>query len=240
MNHRPFLVRAAAGLATALVLMSTAAAQRAEGRRYAPGPFDAVVITGSAAVRVVQGSDDSVFVEGGDDAQAAISLDLDGSTLRVNPSGAWKFWRSKQQQIVVTARDLKRIEISGAADVVAPDALQLRQLQVRISGAGTVRLDKLTVGRLDFTVSGSGTGQMTGSADQLAVRISGRGAYLGENLVSQVASVMVSGAGDVKVWAMKELSASVSGVATVDFWGSAAVQRSNSGLTTWNDRGPKR
>ena len=78
------------------------------------------------------------------------------------------------------------------------------------------------------------------SRDELAVRISGRGANLGENLVSQVASVMVSGAGDVEVWAMKEPSASVSGVATVDFWGRAAVQRSNSGLTTWNDRGPKR
>ena len=72
------------------------------------------------------------------------------------------------------------------------------------------------------------------------MRISGRGAYLGENLVSQVASVMVSGAGDVKVWATKDLTASVSGVATVDVWGSAAVHRGNSGLTTWTDRGPRR
>ncbi len=232
--------RAAVGLAAALSLLSLASAQGVEGRRYVPGPFDAVVISGSAAVRLVQGSDDSVVVEGDDDAQGAVSLDLDGTTLRVNPSGAWKFWRSQQQQIVITTRELKRIEISGAGDVVAPESMQLRQLQVRIAGAGNVRFDKLKVGRLDFTISGSGTGTMAGSAEQLAIRISGRGAYLGENLVSQVASVAVSGAGDVKVWAMKELSASVSGVATVDFWGSAAVQRSSSGLTTWNDHGPKR
>jgi len=72
------------------------------------------------------------------------------------------------------------------------------------------------------------------------VRISGRGAYLGENLASKSATLSVSGAGDVKVWATKELTASVSGVATVDFWGSATVRRNDSGFTTWNDRGDKR
>ena len=175
-----------------ILLVASAAAQGAEGRRYAPGAFDAVVISGTATVRLVQGSEDSVFVEGDDEAQQAISLDLDGPTLRVRPSGAWKFWRSKQQQIVVTARDLKRLEISGAADVVAPESLQLKQFLVRISGAGTVRFDKLKVGSLDFNVSGYGSGVMAGSADELAVRISGRGAYLGENLLTQVASVNVS------------------------------------------------
>ena len=227
-------------LSASLLLVASAAALGADGRRYAPGPFDALVITGTATVRLVQGNDDSVFVEGDDDAQQAISVDLDGAALRVRPSGAWKFWRGKQQQIVVTVRELKRLEISGAADVVAPEALQLKQLLVRISGAGTVRFDKLKVGSLDFNVSGYGTGVMAGSADELAVRISGRGAYLGENLLSQVASVSVSGAGDVKVWAMKELTANVAGAATIDFWGSAVVHRTNSGLTNWSDRGPKR
>ncbi|MEO8835761.1 MAG: head GIN domain-containing protein [Caldimonas sp.] len=237
--HRP-LFRSLAGLAASLLMVGSAAAQNAEGRRHAPGPFDTVVMSGSATIKLLQGNEDSVFVEGDDDAQQAVSLDLEGRTLRVSPSGAWKFWRGKPQQIVVTARDLKRIEISGAGDVIAPEAMQMRELQVRISGAGSVRLDKLKVGALDFSVSGSGTGTMAGSADELRVRISGRGTYLGENLAAQTAKVTVSGAGEVKVWATKELTATVSGVATVDFWGSAAVHRTNSGLMTWNQHGPKR
>ena len=240
MNWRRPFHRGITWLSVSLLLVASAAAQGADGRRYAPGPFDTLVITGSATVRLVQGSDDGVFVEGDDAAQQAISLDLDGPALRVRPSGAWKFWRGKEQQIVVTVRELKRLEISGAADVVAPESLQLKQLLVRISGAGTVRFDKLKVGSLDFNVSGYGSGVMAGSADELAVRISGRGAYLGENLLTQVATVNVSGAGEVKVWAMKELNANVAGAATIDFWGSAVVHRVNSGLTNWNDRGPKR
>jgi hypothetical protein len=238
MNIRASLPRLAAALA-ALVLASTAGAQ-GDGRRYAPGRFDSVVISGTASVKLVQGNEDSVFIEGEDDAQGAVSLDVEDGLLRIRPGGAWKFWRSKQLQMTITARDLKQLQISGAADVVAPEAMRLRQLSIKISGAGSVRLDKLKADKLDFTVSGQGTGQMTGAVDELSVRISGRGAYLGENLASKQAAIVVSGAGDVKVWATKELAASVSGVATVDFWGPAKVSRSNSGLTTWNDRGDKR
>jgi hypothetical protein len=240
MNLRFHTLRVVATALASLVFASFALAQGVEGHRYTPGPFDAVVISGSALIRLVQGSDDSVFIEGDDEAQRAVSFDLEGGTLRVNPSGAWKFWRSRQQQIVVTARDLKRIEISGSAEVVAPESLKLRQLQVRISGAGTVRLDKLKAERLDFNVSGKGTGLISGAVEDLVVRISGRGTYLGENLACQVADITVSGAGDLKVWAVKDLTASVSGFATIDFWGSAAVHRTSSGIMTWNDRGPKR
>ena len=227
-------------LAGAIALAPVAGAQGVEGRRYAPGPFDALAISGSATFKLVQGGEDSVFVEGDDEAQDAVRLDVDDGVLRVRPSGAWKFWRSKQLMITVTARELKRIEISGAADVVAAEPLSVKQIQVRISGAGSVRLDKLKAEKLEVNIAGVGSAQVAGSADTLQVRISGRGAYLGENLGSKWATLSVSGAGDVKVWATKELTASVSGVANVDFWGSATVRRNDSGITTWNDRGDKR
>jgi hypothetical protein len=240
MNIRRRSVAAWLALASWLALAAPAPAQGVEGRKYAPGPFDTLVLDGSATVRLVQGADDSVFIEGDDEIQGAVDLDLDGGVLRLRPSGSWKFWRSKQIQIVVTARELRRLEIKGAADVVAAEPLRLKQLQVRISGAGSVRLDRLKADKLEFNVSGSGTGQLAGAVDELTVRISGRGAYLGENLASQSANLAVSGAGEVRVWATKELTAHVSGVATIDFWGNAKVTRTNSGLTTWNDRGDKR
>lgn len=240
MSRPARFLAASFSLAVLLVLATAARAQGVEGRKYAPGAFDALVITGSATFKLVQGGEDSVFVEGDDEAQGAVRLDVEDGVLRVRPSGAWKFWRSKHALITVTARELKRIEISGAADVVAAEPLKLKQLQVRLSGAGSVRLDKVQTDRLDVSISGLGNAQAAGSADNLEVRISGRGAYLGENLATKWAQLSVSGAGDVKVWATKELTATVSGVASVDFWGSAMVKRTNSGITTWNDRGDKR
>ena len=240
MSARAGFLAAIVWLAALLAAAPAACAQGVEGRKYTPGPFDTLVITGSATLKLVQGSEDSVFVEGDDEAQSAVRLDVDDGVLRLRPSGAWKFWRSKELAIVVSARELKRIEIRGAADVVAAEALTPKQFQVRISGAGSVRLDKIKADALDVSIAGVGTAQVAGSVETLQVRISGRGAYYGENLASKWATLSVSGTGDVKLWATKELSASVSGVASVDFWGSATVRRNDPGFTTWNDRGDKR
>ena len=56
----------------ALLLPVAAFAQAPEGRVYTPGAFDAIEVSGAAAVRFVQGEVDEVFVEGGADAQRAV------------------------------------------------------------------------------------------------------------------------------------------------------------------------
>ena len=122
MNIRCRSVAAWVSLVIGLVLAAPAPAQGVEGKKYALGSFDAVVFNGTAGVRLVQGAEDSIFVEGDAETQEAVDLDVEAGVLRVRPSGSWKFWRGKQIQIVVTARDLRRLEIKGAADIVAADA----------------------------------------------------------------------------------------------------------------------
>src|SRR6185436_4704525 len=64
-------------LGALLALATGARAQGVEGRRYTPGPFDTLVITGSATFKLVQGGEDSVFIEGDEEAQGAARLDVE-------------------------------------------------------------------------------------------------------------------------------------------------------------------
>lgn len=223
----------------ALLLPAAAFAQAPEGRVYTPGAFDAIEVSGAAAVRFVQGEVDEVLVEGGSDAQRAVELDVRNGLLVIRSSGGWKFWNAERTQLRVTARDLRRLSISGAADVVAPAPVQVRQLSVSISGAGLARFDRLHAERLVFGISGAGDGQLAGAVQQLDLSVSGRGQFRGEQLMSERATVQVSGIGDVKVWARRELDISVSGVGTIDHWGSAQVRRRTSGIAKVHDHGPK-
>lgn len=216
-----------------------AAAQAPDGRTYALGPFDGIEISGSAAVRFAQGEQDVVFVEGGDDAQRAVEVEVRNGLLTIRPNGGWKFWNSQRAQLQVTARDLRRVTISGAADLVAPAPVAVGRLAITISGAGLARFDKLRAEQLNFSVSGAGDGQMAGSVQQLGVNVSGKSEFRGEQLMSERAAVRVSGIGDVKVWATRELSISVSGIGTVDYWGAPTVMRHSSGIARINERGPK-
>jgi hypothetical protein len=216
-------------------------AQPGGARAQAPGPFDAIEISGAADVRFVQGEVDQIVVEGDEETQQAVSLSVRNGRLTVHQSGSWKFWTGKRRAVLhITARELKRVTISGAADFSAEGVVQVGRLNVDISGAGQARFDQLKGEELRFVVSGSGDGRVSGQISKLDISISGRGDFSGDNLLTQHARVAVSGVGDAKVWVMQELSLSISGIGTIDYWGGATVKRSVSGIGKVNDRGPKR
>ena len=235
---RRIVLGALALLGARRVAAQPAPTPKAEGRTYTPGRFDSIEINGSAAVKFVQGNVDQVFVEGGDEVQRAVLLEVQNGNLQLNPSGSWKFWDARRLRIEVTARELARLSISGAADFTAAGPVHAERLSVAISGAGAVRFDKLDAETLNFGVSGSGNGQIAGATRELVLRISGRSEFRGEALKAERARVSISGVGDVKVWAVQALDISVAGIGKVDYWGAPAVRRHTSGAATINERGP--
>ena len=203
------------------------------------GSFDSVEISGAAIVQFTQGATQQVRVEGDEDAQKSVELEVRDGVLHVRPNGSWKFWSAQRARVTITARDLRRITISGAADFSATQPVQCESLDVSISGSGLARFDKLQTESLRFRVSGAGDGQIAGSANELQIVVSGRGEFRGENLLSRRAKVVVNGIGDVRVWATEWLGVNVSGVGTVDYWGTPLVERHSSGVAKINERGPK-
>lgn len=212
--------------------------------RAQPGPalepFDAIVVTGSAAVHFTQGEREQVRIEGvDDDTQLRELFDVRDGRLRLHLAGAWRFWRSSRPRIEVTARELTRVVISGAADFAAPGPVRSRRLGVSIAGSGSVRFDRLDADSLTFDVSGSGDGRVAGVARELNLRIAGRGELDAEQLQADRAKVSISGVGEVRLWAVHELSVAVTGAGRVDYWGSPTVRRSIAGAATINERGGK-
>lgn len=214
-----------------------AEAQHAAGRSYSPGPFQRLEISGAADVRLLQGDRDEVFIAGDEETQKSVTVQLRGNRLEIQPSGNWKFWRSKRLQMEVTVRQLENLELSGNGEVHAPATFRAQRLSLSISGSGLVRFDDLQAQRLHFAVAGSGEGQLRGQVDSLSLAISGKGKLQAEQLRSERAAVAISGVGQAQLWVTRSLSVAVMGVGTVDYWGSPQVSRDASGLAKINARG---
>lgn len=219
--------------------VASASLAQSEGRTYSLGNFDSIDISGSAVVRFVQGPRDEVIVEGDDSVQKGVELEVRNGTLSILHSGAWKFWNARQLQLVVSARSLKRVNISGAADLHAPSAVKVEKLSIDISGAGTARFEQLHAQQLDFHVSGAGDGAMAGQVESLNLRISGKSRFTGGQLAADRARVTINGVGRVEVWSASQLDVAINGVGTVDYWGSPSVKRSISGRGEINERGKR-
>lgn len=223
-----------------LLTLSGAHADTPPGKHYAPGRFDALSIGGSAHIVFTQGEHDELFIEGDDTVQQRVTVELRGSELVLRSEGSWRFWSSAQRlRLRVTMRDLRQLRISGAADFIASAPVQLPRLSIGISGAGLVRFERLQVGELRFSVSGSGDGHFSGSAQALSIAVSGRAEFSGEHLAAQSVSVSISGLGTARVWALETLDASISGIGTVEYWGAPQLNMRSSAISRFIDRGPK-
>lgn len=211
-----------------------------EGKVYAPGPFDSVVVDGSGQVRLVQGERDEVFVPGDESAQDAVEIRLVGTRMKIDLPGGWKFWSNGNgAQVEVRMRHLSRLTMSGANDVVASGPISADQLTISMAGSGLARFDQLQAGRLDFEVSGAGEGQLSGRVDQLRLAVSGKGRIMAEQLRAGSADVSISGVANAMLWAVKDLRVQISGAGHVDYWGQPSVSKSISGFGSVDPRGAK-
>ena len=211
-----------------------------EGKVYAPGPFDSLVVDGAGQVRLVQGDRDEVFVPGDESAQEEVDVRLVGGRLKIDLPGGWKFWNNGSgAQVEVRVRHLAKLTMSGANDVVAPGLISGDQLSISMAGTGVARFDQLQVGHLNFDISGAGEGQLAGKVDDLRLSVSGKGKIGAEQLRTGRADVSISGVGNAVLWTMSELRVQISGAGHVDYWGQPTVRKTISGFGSVDARGDK-
>jgi hypothetical protein len=211
-----------------------------EGKVYAPGPFDSVVVDGAGQVRLVQGDRDEVFVLGDENAQEGVDIRLVGGRMKIDLPGSWKFWNNGSgAQVEVRVRHLSRLTLSGANDVLAPGPISGDQLTISMAGSGLVRFDQLQVGRLNFDISGAGEGQLAGHVDQLKLSVSGKGKIGAEQLRAGSADVSISGVGHAQLWTTNDLRVQISGAGHIEYWGQPTVRKSISGFGSVDARGAK-
>jgi hypothetical protein len=224
----------------ALSCAAFAQAPPPEGKVYAPGPFDSVVVDGAGQVRLVQGDRDEVFVPGDANAQESVDVRLSGTRMRIDLPGSWKFWSNGNgAQVEVRVRHLSRLTLSGANDVIAPGPIRGDQLTISMAGSGVARFDQLQVGRLNFDISGAGEGQLSGKVDQLRLSVSGKGKIAAEQLRTTSADVSISGVGNAALWTVHDLRVQISGAGHVEYWGQPALLKSISGFGSVDARGDK-
>lgn len=105
-----------------------------------------------------------------------------------------------------------RRSASGPVEIELP-ARALRH--VRISGAGTVTLEKLSQRELGLAISGSGDIQARGSVDRVSAEISGSGNVRLADLALKRLKTRISGSGSIEAGPTNEADIRLSGAGTV-------------------------
>jgi hypothetical protein len=179
--------------------------------------FARIDMSGVGDVVITQGEAASLTVEADDNLQAALQSEIRDGTLYLSVAPNTTIRQATRITFVVTVRELSAIRLSGAGTITARD-IRGEQLVVHHSGVGSI-----TVG---------------GVVRAQDVTVSGLGSYDGTELVSERATIDLSGIGGAVVQVREQLNATVSGIGNVEYLGSPEVHQQLSGGGAVSQRAP--
>jgi hypothetical protein len=191
-------------------------------------PFERIGISISADVFYTQGNTHEIKIEGDDRDVKDLVTEVKDGFLQVKYED-WKIKRSKLT-IYITSQELEKVSISGSAKFNAEKPVSSEEMDLVISGSGSVQFSTLESDEIDVQISGSGDAVIDkGSAGELDITISGSGKLLAEQFEVSEFSAVISGSGTCKITVKDELDAKLSGSGSVYYHGDPQVNSVVSG-----------
>ena len=201
----------AAGLAV-LLFVSACAVVSGSGQVASQAPqvsgFTKIELSGPGELTIEQGGTESLTIEADDNVLPRLTSEVSDGTLKLDKKRGITLQPRTPIRYRVTLKDLTGLEISGSA-TVRGEGMRLQSLRLEISGSGVVNL--------------------SGSAAEQDIEVSGSGRYEAAELPSEKVQADISGSGQVAVAVSRELKVDISGSGSLTYSGDPSVQQDVSG-----------
>ena len=167
-----------------------------------------------------------------------IVTEVVGGVLQIHMEENWNHnTDNSRMKAYVSLTNLRTLEGSGGGDIVFENLIKSDELDIRLSGGGTLK-GKLNANHLVISQSGGSDLNLAGEVQNLSLNASGGGSLKGFGLVTEYASIQTSGGSETELTVNKELKAVVSGGGDVTYKGHATVREiksSGGGSVTHKD-----
>jgi len=130
------------------------------------------------------------------------------------------------------------LKAAGAANW-SIDEVYVNAVELEISGMTNATLAEVQGDTFYLEINGAASATVAGQVETQTVEISGTGSYQAGDLRSSDATIKVSGASSITVWATEDLYLDCDGAGKIDYWGSPRVAQNNAGLAVITSLGEK-
>ncbi len=193
-------------------------------------PPDHVVLAGPDEVRIVQGDQLAIAVEGDPEAAAKVRFTLKDGALGILRDGKlFEKTEGKTAVIRVTMPAPRELTLAGSGKMVS--AALHSAAKVNVAGSGQVEAAAVGADSLELNIAGSGNFRGAGAVARLDLTVAGSGSADMPGLKTERAKVTIAGSGDAAFASDGEVDASILGSGSVTVTGRARckVQSMGSG-----------
>lgn len=175
-----------------------ATAQHREVRNV--GNFTKVSFGFPGKLYLKQGSPQKVELEGDRDVLEEVETEVEGGRLKIGREGKWTDWKFDDEKITVyvTVPDIEGVSVSGSGDIIGETTIRTNDIDLNVSGSGSLSLDVQASGDVEADVSGSGDMQLKGHFQTFDSHVSGSGKVALSATIDENADFGISGSGRIE------------------------------------------
>ena len=200
--------------------------------------FHGVDVSGGIDLYLSNGPESVAISASSTEVRDHIVSEVVGGILRIHMESNWfNSMDNVKVKAYVSLNNLKNLEGSGGGDIIFENLIRAEDLDVHLSGGGTLK-GKLNVNHLVINQSGGSDLKLSGNVKNLTLNASGGGSLNGFGLVTDYARIHASGGSATELTVNKELRAVVSGGGDITYKGAASVKEiksSGGGSVTHKD-----
>lgn len=149
-----------------------------------------------------QGASQQVEIEGDRDFIRELDIRVDGNRLIIGKEGSWRDWgwttANEKVNVYITIPTLEALSVSGSGDAIAETMFKVDDLDLNVSGSGSLKIQAEATGDVDADVSGSGNIELSGKCQNFKSHVSGSGRIRMNESIARMASFGVSGSGKIE------------------------------------------
>jgi len=207
--------------------------------RTVTGSFTSIKVYDDIDLFLSQGSEEAVAVSADDKKHRdAIKTEVVDGVLKVYYGERIMInWKNRRLRAYVSFKNVEKITVSGASDVMVSGVITVPSLYLNLSGSSDFK-GAVQVTDLKMDLSGASDITIKGIATKVEIESSGASDVKGAELVTDYCKANASGASDITITVNKEISARASGSSDILYKGNAEIKESHtSGSSTVEKKG---
>lgn len=197
-----------------LLLFTGASAQNREQRKLPS--FERINFRVAGKLFLRQGSPQKFEIEGDPEFIRELEIEVEGDRLVIGKENRWMDWSWTDSRdrvtIYITMPTIEGLSVSGSGDLIGENKFNVADLDLKVSGSGSLKIEADATGDVEADVSGSGSIELQGKARSFDSDVSGSGRVRIDETIAEAAAFGVSGSGKIEArGSSREVKTSISG-----------------------------
>jgi len=195
------------------------------------GEYNGIKVEGLCEIQYYAAPSNTVTLEIQPNLREYFVVEVQNGVLIARTTKKISYNSGKSPVLTVSTPTLNSLIITGACTFKTIDKINTDTFNLNISGAGEGKAE-LDVNRLIASMSGAGSFELSGKADNAEIKFGGAVELKAFSLQISEASVIFSGAGALDISCSEKLSIDASGAGSVKYKGSPILSLNTRGVVS--------